>query len=65
MQLDAIALQAVKGERTTISIAAITVAFCSVDLVVDLEDAVHREEILAGIGRMDLRDAQVDRVGVR
>src|SRR5580698_763381 len=33
-------------------------------LTVDLKDAAHGQEIFTGIGRMDLRDTQVDGVGV-
>jgi hypothetical protein len=34
------------------------------DFAVDLNDATDRKKILAGIGRMNLRDGSIDRIGI-
>ena len=49
VQPDAMGLQAVNGERTTISISVVTSASVAGLLAVDLKDPVHREEIPAGL----------------
>ena len=64
LQLDATGLHTANGDSTTISTSASTLALFFQHLAIDLDDAADRHEVAAGVSGVDLRDANIDRVGI-
>src|SRR6266403_4218602 len=64
VQLDAIGLQTANGESTIISTSAVTSALCSTISLSISNTRLTLKKIMAGIGRVDLRHAQINSIGI-